>query len=170
MLRKDSIALDKLLNERQDPKEDGLKNSLLWKKKYREKLLDYNYIHTLQDFSLIAKGGFIKPISIYTEELKSGGIIIKIDKEDDKWYALLATFSQYKGISYSKKFWKVYFDNNYIFHKPCDKISICDNKTETMLDWRDKFVSKDELYKYTSEIKDNETLEKLYKNYVKQKK
>ena len=46
MLNKDRKELDKLLKTR-DPKEDGLKNHILWKKKYHENLLDYNYVFVL---------------------------------------------------------------------------------------------------------------------------
>ena len=79
MLKKDSHELDKILINR-DPKEDGLKNYKIWKKQYKYELLDYNYIHTVEEFSLIGKGGLIRPFSIYTEQILSGGIIIKVEK------------------------------------------------------------------------------------------
>lgn len=167
MLKKDKKELDKLLQTR-DPKEDGLKNHILWKRKYHENLLDYNYIHTLDEFVSLTVGGLIKPIYIYDEQLKAGGIIIKIEKEEpNKWYCLVGIFDSYNKIKYNKKFWKIYFDKNYIYYKPPNKISINDDKTELYKNYMDKFISKNELTNFKQENKTNELVDNLFNYYVK---
>lgn len=167
MFKSDELELDKILANR-DPKEDGLKNQKIWKDKYHYELLDYNYVHLIEDFKRFSKGGLIKPISVYNEELKSGGIIIKIDKDDKgKYYALLSIFDKYNKIKYVKKLWKIYFDKYYIFYKSPDKIDINDNKTEAFKDLRDKFISKDELYLYENQLKGNNIVDNFHNKYVK---
>jgi hypothetical protein len=66
MLKKDSKELDKILMNR-DPREDGLINYKKWKKQYKYELLDYNYIHTVEEFSLIGKG-----VTMFVDGLKEG--------------------------------------------------------------------------------------------------
>jgi len=167
MLKKDEKELDNLLKNR-DPKEDGLKNNILWKKKYNNYLLDYNYIHTLEEFISISKGGFIKPLSIFDEQLKEGGIIIKINKDaGNKWYCLVGIFETHNKIKYNKKIWKIYFDKNYIYYKPPIKISINDDQTELYKNYMDKFISKNELNNYHQENKSNKIVDNLFNYYVK---
>ena len=170
MLKKDIIKLDQLLKYR-NPKEDGFKNSIVWKKKYYEELLDYEYIDTLQDFSILSKGGFIKIISLNTEMIKGGGIIIRIDKdENNRWYALIGIVLKVSNIKYLKKMRRVYFDNNYIFYKSSDKINISENKTKAIKYYLDKYLTEEEIYKYSDEIKKNMEIENLHNTYKKIKK
>lgn len=166
MLKKDLKELDKLLIDR-DPKEDGLKNYKKWKKEYKYELLDYNYIHTIEEFSLIGKGGLIRPFSIFSEKMLSGGIIIKVEKDEyNKWYTLLGIFFKNE----KPKYLKIYFDTNYIFYKPPDKLKIDETNSESMKCLMEKFVSKDEANKYTSSIKTFNVVDDLRKEYVKNKK
>ena len=165
MLRKDAKDLDRLLSQR-DPKEDGLKNYKKWKKDYRYELLDYNYIHSLEEFSLMSNGGLLRPFSIYTEEMLSGGVIIKIQKdESDKWYALLGVFIK----NQKPRYWRSYFDKNYFFYKPPDKLKIDDNNTEAMKCLMEKFVSKDEASIYENTIKKFDVVDNLRDKYVNKK-
>jgi len=166
MLKKDSKELDKILMNR-DPREDGLKNYKKWKKEYKYELLDYNYIHTVEEFSLIGKGGLIRPFSIFSEKMLPGGIIIKIEKDsNNKWYTLLGLFFKNE----KPKYIKIYFDKNYIFYKPPDKLKIDENNTESMKCLMEKFVSKDEVSKYETSIKNFNVVDDLRKEYVKNKK
>ena len=104
---KENYLNEKLKNI--DPREDGLKNYKIWKKKYKIELLDYNYIHTLEEFILLRPGGLIKPVSLMTEEICHGGILINIEKDiKNKWYALLGYFkNREKG---NGKFRRIYVD------------------------------------------------------------
>jgi hypothetical protein len=150
-----------------DPREDGLTNYKKWKKEYKYELLDYNYVHKLEEFSIIAKGGLIRPFSIFSEKMLPGGIVIKIDKDTkNKWYALLGLFFKNE----KPKYIKIYFDKNYIFYKPPDKLQIDENNTETMKCLMEKFVSKDEVNKYETSIKNFNLVDDLRKEYVKNKK
>ena len=45
--------------------------------------LFHEHLKTIEEFKNISKGGLIKPISIYSEILSSGGILIKVDKDDN---------------------------------------------------------------------------------------
>lgn len=163
---------EKYLNEKlknRNPKEDGLINYKIWKEKYKIELLDYNYIHTLEDFSLLKIGGLIRPFSLITEEICYGGILIKIEKDiKNKWYALLGYFvNKNKNKS---KFWKVYFDKNYIFYKNPDKLRIDDIKTEKCNFLLDQFVSKEEIINYSKSLKINDVVDELFDEYVEKKK
>ena len=163
MLKKDANELDKLLLNR-DPKESGLKNYLKWKKQYKYELLDYNYVHTLEEFSLMSSGGLLRPISVFTEEINSGGVIIKIEKDDkNNWYALLGIFIK----NQKPKYWRSYFDKNYYFYKPPDKLKIDDVNTETMKCLMEKFVSKEEAEKYENTVKKFDIVDDLVKKYKK---
>jgi hypothetical protein len=92
----------------------------------------------------------------------------KLEKEEpNKWYCLVGIFENYNKIKYNKKFWKIYFDKNYIYYKPPTKISINDDKTELYKNYMNKFVSKDELNNFKQENKSNDTVDNLFNYYVK---
>ncbi len=168
MLKDDEKLLEERLRNR-DPREDGLKNNKSWKKKYKMELLDYNYIHTLEEFSLLSPGGLIRPISMRNEELLNGGILIKVTKDiTNKWFALLGYFenkNKAKG-----KFWRVYFDKNYFFFKNPDKLNIDDLKTERGTFLLEHFVSKEEIGNFTESMKPNKVVDNLFNEYNKNKK
>jgi hypothetical protein len=159
---------EKLLNERlknRDPKEDGLKNYKIWKKKYKLELLDYNYVHTLEEFSLLKTGGLIRPFSLMTEEICNGGILIKIEKDyKNKWYGLLGYFEN--GKKGKGVFWRIYFDKYYIFYKNSDKLKIDDIKTERGNYLMDQFISKEEINNFSEAMKPNEFIDNLFKEYT----
>jgi hypothetical protein len=163
---------EKFLNEKlknRDPREDGLKNYKIWKKKYKMELLDYNYIHTLEEFSLLKTGGLLRPFSLMTEEICYGGILIKVQKDiRNKWYALLGYFEN--GKKGKGKFWRVYFDKHYFFYKNPDKLGIDDMKTERGNFLLDQFVAKEEIGNYSESLKPNEIVDGLFGEYVKKDK
>lgn len=165
MLKNDEDYLNEKLKDI-DPKEDGLINYKIWKKKYKIELLDYNYIHTLEDFSLLKIGGLIKPFSLKSEEICYGGILIKIEKDiRNKWYALLGYFANRKKDK--GKFWRVYFDKHYFFYKNPDKLRIDEIKTEKGNFLLDQFLSKEEIINYNKSFKSNDIVDKLFGEYVK---
>ena len=165
MLKDDEIYLNEKLKNR-DPKKDGLINYKIWKKKYKIELLDYNYIHTLEEFSLLKNGGLIRPFSLITEEMCYGGILIKIEKDiKNNWYALLGYFkNRKKDKGY---FWRVYFDKYYFFYKNPDKLKIDDMKTEKCNFLLDQFISKEEISNYSKALKSNDIVDGLFGEYVK---
>lgn len=168
MFKDDEKILEERLKNR-DPKEDGLKNQKVWKKKYKVELLDFAYIHTLEEFSLLSPGGIIRPISLNTEELQMGGILIKVAKDlRNKWYALLGYFQN--GKKGKGTFWRVYFDKNYFFYKYPDKLEIDDLKTEKGTYLLEQFVSKEELGNYSESLKSNVVVDDLFNEYIKKKK
>ena len=101
MKLEDLKSLESLLKER-DPKEDGLKKKDIWYDKYENELLDYHYIHNIEDFKKLDLGGIIKPIDLKEENLKSGGLVVKIDKTSKNKYYALVRNKQFK-------LWKIYF-------------------------------------------------------------
>jgi hypothetical protein len=159
---------EKFLNEKLkniDPREDGLKNYKIWKNKYKTELLNYNYIHTKEEFILLKTGGLIKPISLMTEEINCGGILIKIEKDiKNKWYALLGYFQN--GKKGKGKFWTIYFDKYYFFYKYPDKLKIDDIKTERCNFLLDQFVTKEEIVNYSESLKSNNVVDGLFCEYV----
>jgi hypothetical protein len=160
MNKKDSDTLNNMLLHR-DPKEDAFKNINSWKEKYD--LYGYNYLHTAEQFKIMKKGGLIKPISIYTEILSSGGILIKVDKDDTKYFALLTVI--YKNSP--PKFWKIYLDKNYIFYKDPDNFNIDDYNTESIQSLMDRFIDKNEQLEYETNIKKHNIVDELYFKYKK---
>ena len=168
MFKKDEKLLNEILKNR-DPKEDGLKKYKEWKKKYKLELLDYNYIHTLEEFSLLKPGGLVRPFSLMTEEICNGGILIKLQKDHkNKWYALLGYFEN--GRKSKGFFWRVYFDKYYIFYKNPDKLEIDDIKTERGNYLLDQFVAKEEINNFSDALKSNEVVDNLFKEYLGNKK
>jgi len=153
MLNKDLIILDKLLKYR-NPKQDVVNNINNIKKIYNDKLIDYEYIETLQDFSLLSKGGSIKSISLNNEMINGSGIVIKIDKDIiNRWYALLGVIYKKNNIKYIKNISKIYFDNNYIFYKSPNQINMSNKKTNFMKHYLNKFLTQEEIEKYKNELK-----------------
>jgi len=161
MNKNDRNSLDKLLKD-YNPKADGLVKYKEWKKKYKNDLIDYNYIHTLEEFQNLQLGGVIKMINLRNDEFKKGGILVKITKNNkNKWYALLSIPS--KGY-----IWPVYFDTNYIFYRvPYHSININDDKTESFKNILDKFVNKDEINNYTEVTERDKHLKELIDRYKK---
>jgi len=163
MIRKDKDFLNKLL-ENHDPKKDGLTKAKEWKKKYKEELLDYTYIDTLEKFKNLGLGGIIKPFSL-SDDLRKGGILVKISHENNKWYALLSTPK--KGY-----IWKIHFDYNFIFYHVPHNVNISDDSTEAFKNIIDKFIGKDEIEMYTESANEvtkdrDERLKNLIETYKK---
>jgi hypothetical protein len=160
MKKEDLESLNYILGHR-DPKADALKNLKLWKNNYKEELMDFKYIHTLDEFIKLRKGGVIRIINMENEELKKGGILLNLNKNNkDKWYALV-------GITNKKIFFKIYFDSNYIFYKEHNSLYKIDEKTEWMTGIMDKFIKKDEIKKYKDQTKNNPVVESLFLEYNK---
>jgi len=160
MKKSDRESLDILLKN-YNPKADGLIKYKEWKEKYLDELLDFKYIHTIDDFKKLNLGGVIKVITLSNEELKKGGILVKISTDTkNKLYALLS-------IPNKKYIWKIYFNNSYIFYRPPYNSYINDDKTEAFKNMMDKFVSKEEINQYTTEDSRDNKLNDLFKRYNK---
>ena len=76
-------------------------------KKYESILADFEYIDTVEKFSLLTLKGNMKYINKYDKKLRSGGVLAKIFKENNKWYAY---------IRQGEKLYKISFNSNYIFY------------------------------------------------------
>jgi len=160
MNSKDKESLNKLL-ENYDPKSDGLLKYKEWKKKYSDELVDFKYIHSKEEFQKLTLGGVIRVISLSNEELKAGGILVKIGIDDKKkLYGLLS-------IPKKNYIWKVYFNYNYIFYRMHYNSYINDDKTDAFKNVLSKFVSKDEIEQYTTEDTRDAQLNDLINRYKK---
>jgi len=85
---------------------DVLNNLLI---KYENELDTYNYIETVDDFSVLTLRGSMKYINKYDKELRNGGLLIKIFKNNEEWIGVIKK-------SLDKKYY-VKFSKNYIFYK-----------------------------------------------------
>ena len=160
MNSKDKESLNKLL-QNYDPKSDGLLKYKEWKKKYSDELVDFKYIHTKEEFQKLTLGGVIRVISLSNEELKAGGILVKIGIDNkNKLFGLLS-------IPKKNYIWKVYFNYNYIFYRMHYNSYINDDKTDAFRNVLSKFVSKDEIEQYTTEDTRDAKLNYLINRYKK---
>jgi hypothetical protein len=75
-------------------------------KKYN--LEKYTYIDDVRVFSLLPLSGSLKYISKYTNELRNGGLLIKIYQKEGKWYGIVKKLNERK--------YHVSFNTNYIFY------------------------------------------------------
>jgi hypothetical protein len=103
--------------------------------KYFHELKDYNYIEKIEEFSLLNLKGSIKYINKFDGLLRSGGLLIKIYKKNNMWYALI---KQLSGKKYN-----ISFKSNHIFYN--------ENKTHTLRNWMECFISEVEAGKYLIE-------------------
>jgi len=160
-MKKDDLeSLNEILKTR-DPKIDAIKKIDEWKEIYNEDLKDYKYIHTIDEFKTISKGGILKTISLKDEKLKKGGVILDIKKNHkNKWYALV-------GITNRNILWKIYFDDNYVFFREPYTIFKNNQTTSKFKDFFNNFVPKNELSKYSSEMEPNYVVDKLWNEYRK---
>ena len=164
MNKNDKESLNKLL-ENYNPKSDGLIKSKEWKKTYKNELIDFTYINTLEDFKKMGLGGVVRVFTLANDELKKGGILVKVANENNKWYALLS-------IPKLRYIWKIYFDNNYVFYRVPYNVYISDDTTDAFKNILDKFVNKDEVEFYTESAKDeykdrDNTLNDIIQRYKK---
>lgn len=78
--------------------------------KYKNELDGYEYIESIDMFSTLSLKGSMKYINKFDNQLRSGGLLIKIyKKEDNKWIAVIKNI---KGQKYY-----VSFNANYIFYR-----------------------------------------------------
>jgi hypothetical protein len=94
------------------------------KKQYNDELKDYQYVETVEEFSLLRPKGCIRYISKYDKKLRSGGLVIKIFENDSKWYAIVKNPHSTVRVSFS---------SNYIFY--------ISDKKEALKDWMKCFVT-----------------------------
>ena len=92
---------------------------------YQDKLIDYDYIDTLEKFSLLRLRGSLKYINKYDKKLRNGGLLTKIYKRDNKWFCVIKKLEKKYYIS---------FDANYIFY--------LDNKDNLIRNWAESFIQK----------------------------
>ena len=101
-------------------------------KKY--KLEDYDYIKTVEEFSVLRLRGSMKYINKVDKKLRNGGLLIKIFQQNGKWIAVIKQYNKNYYIS---------FDANYIFYVNC--------KQELVRDWAECFVTECEKGLYSIE-------------------
>jgi len=76
---------------------------------YREELEYYEHVDTLEMFSLLTLKGSMKYINKYDKKLRSGGLLVKIYKNNNNlWYGIIKKID-------GKKYY-IPFDKNYIFY------------------------------------------------------
>jgi cyclopropane fatty-acyl-phospholipid synthase-like methyltransferase len=77
--------------------------------KYKSELEDYNYINSIDIFSTLSLKGSLKYINKYDKQLRYGGLLIKIFKDNNnEWIGIIKKIS-------GKKYY-IKFSKNYIFY------------------------------------------------------
>lgn len=114
-----------------------IKNNNIFKliNKYSQELKDYKYIETLEEFALLPLKGSIKYINKYNGLYRTGGLLIKIYNKHTIWYAVIKQIS-------GKKYY-ISFQSNHIFYN--------ENKTTTLRNWMECFISDVDAGKYLIE-------------------
>ena len=79
-----------------------------WKKKYSKELEDYEFVFNSDEFYQLKIGGYIRYFNL-NNELKWGGILLKVFKQEDRNLMVLGN-SDFKRMVVS-------FDKNYVFYK-----------------------------------------------------
>lgn len=93
-------------------------------RKYEADLKDFDYIDTIEKFSVLPYKGIMRYINKTDKKLRSGGLLVKIYQKDNKWYAKIKQYDKFYDISYN---------SNYIFYLK--------NKDGLLRDWADLFVT-----------------------------
>lgn len=93
-------------------------------KKYEPELKDFDYIDTLDKFSLLSLKGTMRYINKNDKKLRTGGLLVKIYKKNNKWYAKIKQYNKFYDISY---------ESNYIFY--------LNNKSNLLRQWADLFIT-----------------------------
>jgi cyclopropane fatty-acyl-phospholipid synthase-like methyltransferase len=93
-------------------------------RKYESDLKDFDYIDTVEKFSILSLKGTMRYINKTDKKLRSGGLLVKIYQRDNKWYAKIKQYDKFYDISYN---------SNYIFY--------LNNKSNLLRQWADLFVT-----------------------------
>ena len=104
-------------------------------KKYSYELQDYDYIDSVEAFSLLTLKGSMKYINRYDKKIRTGGLLVKIYEKKGLWYAVIKS-------AIGKKYY-ISFNLNYIFYT--------ESKPTLVRSWAEYFVS--EVDKGNFEIK-----------------
>ena len=93
-------------------------------RKYEVDLKDFDYIDTVENFSILSLKVTMRYINKTDKKLRSGGLLVKIYMQDNKWYAKIKQYDKFYDISYN---------SNYIFY--------LNNKSNLLRQWADIFVT-----------------------------
>lgn len=93
-------------------------------RKYESDLKDFDYIDTVEKFSILSLKGTMRYINKTDKKLRSGGLLVKIYQRNNKWYAKIKQYDKFYDISYN---------SNYIFY--------LNNKSNLLRQWADLFVT-----------------------------
>ena len=93
-------------------------------RKYEVDLKDFDYIDTVEKFSILSLKVTMRYINKTDKKLRSGGLLVKIYMQDNKWYAKIKQYDKFYDISYN---------SNYIFY--------LNNKSNLLRQWADIFVT-----------------------------
>ena len=78
-------------------------------KEYKNDLEYYEYIDTVENFSLLSLKGSMKYINKYDKKIRSGGLLVKIYKNyNNNWFGIIKKIN-------GKKY-HISYNNNYIFY------------------------------------------------------
>ena len=93
-------------------------------RKYEVDLKDFDYIDTVEKFSILSLKGTMRYINKTDKKLRTGGLLVKIYQKNNKWYAKIKQYDKFYDISYN---------SNYIFY--------VNNKSNLIRQWADLFVT-----------------------------
>lgn len=87
--------------------------------KYKNQLEGYNYIESLQDFSVLPLKGSMRYINKFSKELRYGGLLVKIYEKNNFYFAMIKKMNG--------KIYHVSYNNNFIFYMKSSNDSFRDS-------------------------------------------
>ena len=87
--------------------------------KYKNQLEGYNYIESLQDFSVLSLKGSMRYINKFSKELRYGGLLVKIYEKNNFYFAMIKKMNG--------KIYHVSYNNNFIFYMKSSNDSFRDS-------------------------------------------
>jgi hypothetical protein len=96
------------INQNNKMIDELLKDDYIYELIKKYNLEKYTYIDDVIVFSLLPLKGSLKYINKYTNELRKGGLLIKIYQKENKWYGIIKKLNG--------RIYHVSFNTNYIFY------------------------------------------------------
>lgn len=102
------------IKSEEDYKKELLEKEIELKNKFKEELNDYKLVTNLEDLYNLKSAGYIRYVN-YNDELKFGGILLKVFKSEEKDDFKKKNLLLIQNSNNNK--WVISWEKNYIFYK-----------------------------------------------------